>query len=289
MVMLPLHHSFFFFFFKFLFIQTFYNMTSNSVEDFLSTCNVKENLRKEIVSILEMNSIEDLDSLGFLKENRLNLYFPNHFHVDIMIKVLEKLRTMKDNLRIAPVERNDLVFEIDHELLLHSNFTLLAAELKKSRVFASYRKLIHYVSHIMLRDNPKRKFTARDLRSVCKVLLKSYKHIFPAGKLSRRKFCKDVGQRNSNVKQSKKDSLPFLMETLDKAGKRAKKEDELEDTDDEELENLEVADQSKRNQANDEDLENHEVAADQSKKGQADDEDLENLGDAEQLKSNMGS
>lgn len=180
-------------------------------------CGVPSALVDPIVEILQLNGITDVQGLSFLEENRLHHYFSSPFHIDIMIKVLKQLDVVKPET-IKPVD--NFKFAIDKDLLSSEYFSDLNDVLKKRSVFSCDGLLVQYCSLIMLRDNPKRKFSSADNRKVCKELIKEFGKIIPT-KTSLRRFTKCLGKRNSNTRAKKRDSLDCLLQ--DVQGKRRKR------------------------------------------------------------------
>ena len=117
---------------------------------------------------------------------------------------------------------NDFKFSIDKDLLLHPFFADLLDELQVKHISTTYKLLIHYCSHIMLRDNPGRRFTSNDNCQVVKILLSEYGLLFKT-KRGRVRFRAALGQRNSNRKFLKKATKEELDKVLDVNGKREKK------------------------------------------------------------------
>ena len=115
-----------------------------SLESFLeNTIRINDSMRKFILSTLHRHQIKDVETLCFVKEQSLPCYFQNRIHIDIMVDIIEAAKAFVSTKKPEKSKKeNGVVFDIDLNLLLHDNFCLLAAELKKKRVFASYRKLI---------------------------------------------------------------------------------------------------------------------------------------------------
>ena len=193
-----------------------------SIESIFSDCNVPEEMSTVLLDVLARNQVKNVKTLAFISEERLGIYFEAPIHVDVMKAVLKKAKES-----VAQVEEgherqsNTVVFDMDFELLLHDFFKPLSEELQTKHCFMTCTRLIHYCSHILLRDNPGRRFSHADYLVVCKRLLVHYPSLFPAP-ISYVLFCGALGARNSNQKYRKRDSIKSLMEDLNNAGKRSK-------------------------------------------------------------------
>ena len=188
-----------------------------SIQNFFMTQRVPEKYIGPIIDILERNEISDLEDLKFVDINSLNSYFKNPIQIDILKKVLPFLNAQ---VPATPKVENPLKFSVDVELLNHSTFDLLRKELNENKVCFSSTDLVHFCSHILLRDNPGRTFTSSDNNKVVRELIKKYGPFFPCVD-SIRRFTRMLGARNSNRKHLKRTSIELLNEDLLKA--RAKK------------------------------------------------------------------
>ena len=136
-----------------------------SLQNLFALLRVPDTLTATILGILDNNDVNDINTLRLVDKNHLHLYFRSPLHIDVTSRAIG----MIDEFLAQPMinERNDLQFAVDRELLGHEYFSDLRDGLRKQNVFGAYKELIHYCSHLMLRDNPNRRFTSADQRQVC--------------------------------------------------------------------------------------------------------------------------